>query len=196
MATLTEAKAIGGIGAILVLLTAVPSVGWILGIIGFILILIAIKFISDEVKDRKIFSDMMISVVLSIIAVAVAGIMVVAAVFRLFGLGTFTDTGFVVNPNVQPGDWLGFAAIILPFLAAVWVLFILSAVFLRRSLEQTKVKLGVRLFGTAGLIYLIGAITVIIGVGFLLILIAEIILAIAFFSIRETGQAEKPMQYA
>lgn len=196
MAYLSEAKAMGGVGAILVLLIVVPNFGWILGIIGFILILIAIKYISDEVKERKIFNDMMISVILSIIAVAVAGVAIVAAVFTLLGLGTFTGNQFVVNPNVQPGDWIGFAlALIIPLLV-VWILFIVSAVFLRRSLDTIKEKLNVRLFGTAGLIFLIGAVTIIIGVGVILIIIAEIILAIAFFSIREREEVEKPMQYA
>ena len=196
MGSLSDAKVMGGIGAILVLLTGIPNFGWILGIIGFVLILIAMKYISDAVQDRKIFSDMMISVALAIVAIAVAGIAVVAAVFSLLGLGTFTGDQFVINPNVQPGDWIGFALSLIVPLVAIWILFIVSAVFIRRSLEATKDKLNVRWFGTAGLIYLIGAITVIIGVGFLLIIVAEVLLAIAFFSIQERRELDKPVQYA
>lgn len=196
MASLSEAKIMGGIGAILVLLTAVPNFGWILGIIGFILVLIAIKYISDEVNDRNIFNDMMISVILAIVAIIVAGITVISAFFRLLGLGSFVGTEFVIAPNVQPGDWIAFALAILPFLAVVWILFIVSAVFIRRSLDAIGMRLKIKLFGTAGLIYLIGAVTVIILVGVALIIVAEVLLAIAFFLIQERGESEKPMQYA
>lgn len=187
MSTLTEAKAIGGIGAILVILTAVPSFGWLLGIIGLILILIAINRISYEVKDRKIFSDMMLSVILAIVALVILGIAVIASVFTLMGLGSFSGTEFVPAPNVKPGDYIAFFVALVPALIAVWVLFILSAVFIRRSLTSMGDKLNIRLFGTAGLIYLIGAATIIIGVGVLLIFVSEILLAIAFFMIEESA---------
>jgi uncharacterized membrane protein len=42
------------------------------------------------------------------------------------------------------------------------------------------------MFNTAGLVFLIGAATAIIGVGFLLILVAQILLVVAFFSIKES----------
>jgi len=47
MTSLSEAKVFGGIGSILVLLTAVPSVGPLFGIAGFIMILLAINNISQ-----------------------------------------------------------------------------------------------------------------------------------------------------
>lgn len=185
MATMSGAKAMGGIGSILVILTAIPGFGFILGIVGFILILIAIKIISDQVKDRRIFSDMMISVLLSIVAIAVAGVTIVVSLYKLLGLGSFAGGTFTPGANVQPGDWVGFVITIIPFLLAIWVLFIISAIFIRRSLDSTGQRVGVGLFGTTGLIYLIGAATVIIGIGILLIFVAEILLAVSFFSINE-----------
>jgi hypothetical protein len=53
MASLSQAKTYGGIGSLLVLLSPVPSVGWILAIAGFVLTLIAVKNISDVVKDSR-----------------------------------------------------------------------------------------------------------------------------------------------
>lgn len=197
MTAISEAKAMGGIGAILVILTVIPQIGWIVGVIGFVLILIATSQISRLVKDRAIFSDMLYSVVLSIVAVIVVGIAVVVAFFRVIGLGTFTGQGFVMNPNVTPGDYLAFFVALVPALVAVWVLVILSAVFLRRSLTAMGNRLNVGLFGTTGLLYFIGALTVIIGIGFLLIFIAEILLAISFFSINEqmvTGGGASPAE--
>ena len=194
MTALSDAKAMGGIGSILVLLTPVPSVGWILAIIGFILILIAIKRISYAVGDASIYSNMIISVVLVIASLGVAAITVIAAFLRILGMGSFVGSTFVLSPNLQPGDWVGFALAVLPGLIAVWVLLMISALFLRRSFVSIASKLNVRLFDTAALIYLIGAATAVIAIGFLLILIAEIMFAIAFFSISETSPVSAQKQ--
>jgi uncharacterized membrane protein len=48
------------------------------------------------------------------------------------------------------------------------------------------------MFSTAGLLYLIGAATAIIGVGFLVLLVAQILTAVAFLSIPE--RAREPIQ--
>ncbi len=192
MTTLSEAKVMGGIGAILVILTAIPDYGFVLGIAGLVLILVAISVISREVNDRRIFSDMLMSVILAIVALIILGIAVAAAVFSLIGLGNFTGPDFVPGPNVQPGDFIAFFVALIPALLAIWVLFIVSAVFIRRSLDSMGKKLNVRLFGTAGLLYLIGAATIIIGVGIILIFVSEILLAIAFFTIETAAPSQNP----
>ncbi len=64
MASLGQAKTLGGIGAILALLFWVPSnVGIGLLIVGLVLMLIAVKNIADTVGDQAIFSNMMYSVI-------------------------------------------------------------------------------------------------------------------------------------
>ena len=50
------------------------------------------------------------------------------------------------------------------------------------------------MFETAGLLYLIGAATAIIGIGFVLILVAEILLAVSFFSISEQPKVPQANQ--
>jgi hypothetical protein len=67
MASLSQAKTLGGVGSILVLLGAVPSVGFILAIVGFIMILVAVKNVSETLSEPKIFNDMIISVLMAII---------------------------------------------------------------------------------------------------------------------------------
>lgn len=187
MASISEAKTLGGVGSILLLLTIIPNFGFILGIIGFILILVAMSSISHIVNDHKIFSDMIISVVLSIVAIIIAGVMVIMALYEVLGLGNFSGGAFNLTQNVQPGDIASLLAKIIPFLGAVWVLMILAAVFFRRSLYSTGERTGVSLFGTTGLLYLIGAILIIIGIGLILIFVAEILLIVSFFSINENA---------
>ncbi|MDG6995135.1 MAG: DUF996 domain-containing protein [Nitrososphaerota archaeon] len=185
MASLSEAKSLGGVGSVLVLLTVAPTVGWILGIAGFVMTLVAVKYISQIVKEVKIFNDMLISVVLAIGGIAVGTVTVLGAVFRALGMGSFVGTEFVPGPNIAAGDWIGLALGVLAGLAVVWALMIASAVFLRRSYDSIAAKLNVGMFRTTGLLYLIGAATTIIGVGFALILVAQILAAVSFFSMPE-----------
>ncbi len=189
MTKLSDAKIMGGLGSILVLLMPVPSVGWLLAIAGFILILVAIKRISESVGDSTIFGNMIYSVLLAIVALSVAVVTVIAAVLKILGMGSWVNSTFMLSPNLQPGDWIGLILAIIPGLIAVWVLLIFSAIFLRRSFVSMSEKLGVHLFDTGALIFLIGGITVVVGIGFFLILVAEIIFAVAFFSIPENVPA-------
>jgi uncharacterized membrane protein len=77
----------------------------------------------------------------------------------------------------------------------LFVFVIITAIFLRKSLGLLSTKTGVGLFGTTGLLILIGAVLTIIAVGLLLIWIAMLILAIAFFSIKPQ-QAQPAMATA
>jgi len=70
-------------------------------------------------------------------------------------------------------------------LAIIWVLLLASAIFVRRSYESIGKKIGIGMFGTTGLIYLIGAALTIVLVGFVLLFVALILNIIAFFSIAE-----------
>jgi len=56
MKSLSEAKMLGGIGSILLLVGApIPQVGFVVSIVGLILQFIAIKNISEIVQDQSIF---------------------------------------------------------------------------------------------------------------------------------------------
>ena len=192
MATLGQAKTYGGIGSILALLLPVPTIGWLLSIAGLVLMLFAVKYISDIVRDPSIFNDMMISVAITIVGVVVGFFILVASLFRFMGLNNlnFTDFGSSFNPSTIPtGDWVGLITWALTGIAVVWSLLMVSAVFLRRGYGKVGKALNVGMFGTAGLIFLIGAATSIIVVGFLLIPIAFILMAVAFFSIDENSSA-------
>jgi hypothetical protein len=69
-------------------------------------------------------------------------------------------------------------------LVIAWVFAVVSAVFFRRSLNLTGDHLNVKMFRTAGLLVLIGAVLTIVIVGAVISLVANILLAVAFFQIR------------
>lgn len=202
MPQLSQAKTMGGVGAILLLLGFVPAVGWVLSIAGGVLILIAVKYISEIVSDPAIFRNMILAVVLAIVGLVVGVAVVISTVFSTLGLpatfGGFGGLGAFSPPaNIPPGDWVHLISGILAGLAVVWILLIVSALFVRRSYGSMASKLGVPMFGTAGLLYLIGAALTIVLVGFILILIGEILNVVAFFSIPEQQpqtQQSQPVQ--
>ncbi|HUK74323.1 MAG TPA: DUF996 domain-containing protein [Nitrososphaerales archaeon] len=159
MASLSQAKTLGGVGSILIF---IPFVS----LVGYILIIIAIKDISDDLQDKTIFRNVVIAAVTGIVG-ALAG----ASVF-VFGAVTSVLSGGV-------SAFLGIAVGLL----VVWVFLIISAVFLRRAYDSMAKELGVSMFSTAATLYLIGAALTIVLVGFILLFIAEILQAVAYFSI-------------
>ena len=169
----------------MVVLTAVPSVGALLGIVGFILMLVAIKNISEVVGDRSIFNNMLVAVGLAIAGIVVGALVVVGSVLRFVGLNALS-LGPSFNASAVPtGDWVGLIGSVLVGLAVVWAMLLASAVYVRRSYGVIASKLNVRMFGTAGMLYLIGAATTIVLVGFVLLFVAQILVVVAFFSIEE-----------
>ncbi len=192
MASLSQAKTLGGIGSILLLLAAVPTVGFILAIVGLILILIAVKYISDVVQDSSIFRDIVIGIGIAIAGLIVFGLIVFSAVIKFVGslagltsLTTLTTLTTSTGVSSLPPGLVGFVETVLAGIAVLWLLFIASSVFVRMSYKKVAQRLNVGLFGTAALLYLIGAILTVVLIGLVIILVAEILLIIAFFSIPE-----------
>jgi len=187
MVTLREAKLMGGIGSILILLPLVPYVGLTLTIVGWVLIAIAVNHISKAVNNPSIFRDFLIGFILSVIGIFVA----FAA-----GLATFA-IAFIRHAYV-PGPMMSNVASILAgvivFLVVLWVLMVLSAVFIRRSYSEIAKALNVGMFSTVGLLYLIGAATLIIVVGVIVLLIACILQIVAFFEIPDELPKQQPIQ--
>lgn len=163
MGTLGEAKLLGGIGSILML---IPPIN----IIGFILVLVATKYISDAIGDKSVFDNMLYAVITGIVG-TIAGI---AVFLSGFFAGMFTFGG---------GALLGIAG-----LAIVWIFLVISSLFIRRAYGTMATRLDSGSFGTAGTLYFIGAILTIVLVGLLVLAIAFIFQIVAFFSIKENLQ--------
>jgi len=158
----------------------------VLGLVGLILVLIALKRLSGYYNAKGIFDNALYGVIAAIIGVVVfvAGIVVAA-------------TGLLSDMGIAWDDWAGIKeidmtwdiiephiAIIIGSLVALFAFVVVSAIFLRKSLTTLSTKTGVNMFGTAGLLMLIGATLTIIVIGFILIWVALILLTVAFFSIK------------
>jgi len=204
--TLESSKYMGGVGSLLLVIGGVgmfgtPFVG-LLGLVGLILILISLNGLANFYGDRGIFNNAIYGFIAGIVGVAAfIGTLVVAFAF-VTSLPDWAQT------YINEQDWQGLAtaiqnhitdvtsaldlvgSLILTLVLALVVLFVFLVVaffFFRRSLGRLSTKTHVGLFGTAGLLMLIGAVLTIIVIGFLLIWIGWILLTIAFFSIHETA---------
>jgi uncharacterized membrane protein len=166
MATLSQAKTLGGVGSILVF---IPFVS----IVGYILVVIAVKEISDDLHDSTIFNNLLIAAVTGIVGALAGAFFVVFGAFS--AVATFSISGFL---GVITG------------LLIVWIALIISAIFLKRAYDTMGQKLGVGMFKTAATLYLVGAALTIVLVGFLLLFIGQIVQAVAYFSIPEQLPAQ------
>lgn len=184
------------------LLAAVPAVGWVLSIAGAVMVLIAIKYISEIVQDHSIFTNMILAIALGIVGVVVGVVVILGTVFTTLGLGAFAGAfpgGFprsLAPSTIPAGDWVGLIVGALAGLAVIWVLLLVSAIFVRKSYESVAKKLGVGMFGTVGLLYLIGAALTIVLVGFVLLFVAVILNIVAFFSIPDQPMPQSMPQPA
>ncbi len=186
MSGLRDAKILGGIGAILLLLSFIP----ILPIVGIVLLFIAVKKISDEVKDKDIFKNYLNSFIINIIALFILTAMIIA--IFLSGIFSFTDPGQFANIS----DPTSFLAEIEPLLGGLvgcalaglifWILLIFGALYLKKSYDSIADKTDVHLFKTTGLLTFIGAITLIIGIGIIILFIARILEIASYFSLPDT----------
>lgn len=208
-------KTLGGIGALLLFVSViagllVPYSSLILGAVGLILVLVALHSLADYYHDPSIFSNALYAFVAVIIGVITAvGVIVGTVLLNLDKLKTFVSQiypgwngdwaslqGMTPDTNALQSGNIDFSVIvpiligILAFAVVVWVFAIIATFFIRKSLKTVSDKSTVGLFGTAGLLMLIGAVLIVaLGFGILLVWIGTLILAIAFFQLRPLAPA-------
>ena len=90
MSKLSEAKILGGVGAILMLIGIFVPTG-VVSIIGLILIFIAVKYIADETKDEEIFKNYLMHFILSIIAIVAVIVVMLISFGAIGGLAFFNS---------------------------------------------------------------------------------------------------------
>jgi uncharacterized membrane protein len=200
-------KILGGVGALLMFIGIIPFISYygILELVGLILVFVALYNFGSHYREGGIFNNALYGLIMGIVGVVVA--VAVAIVGILAQLSTFMGkiypgwngdwtsiSGMTPNlSNLNFNDIMGFIGPIIALFVILWVFAIISAFFVRRSMVKLSAKSGIGLFGTAGLLLLIGAVLTIIVIGAILIWIAVLLIAIAFFRIRaEQAQPTTP----
>jgi uncharacterized membrane protein len=186
MKSLSEAKMLGGIGSILLLVGApIPQIGFVVSIVGLILQFIAIKNISEIVQDQSIFSNFLINFIFGILAIGSVLIVLIATIGSVGGISFFTALEGM-NPT-QPAEIFSYIQPLLSgcilALVVMWIVLLIGAIYLRKSYNSIAEQTNVETFKTTGTLYLVGTASIIFIVGFLIIFIARIFEIISFFSI-------------
>ena len=192
-------RILGLIGTLLMFIGIVPYINFfgVVEVIGLILVMIALYNLGGYYKEAGIFNNALYGLITAIGGAVVSVVAVIVTV-----LSSLTDFLQTIFPDWN-GDWTALSGLtpdptnisidsIAPFivgiftvLAVLWVFSIISAFFIRRSFGTLSEKSGVNLFSTAGLIILIGAVlTVIFGIGLILIWISALLIAIAFYQLK------------
>jgi uncharacterized membrane protein len=187
------------VGSILMVISIWSIAGPIIGMVGFMLVLIAVKSISENLGDAFIFRNMLASAILGIVGMMAIFIVLLAGLFALplWRVLLHQPAPTTLPPGAPPYSAFGIFDFWVPVMAGlgvVWLLFIASAVFLRRSFNSMARGLKIGLFSTVGLLYLVGSALLIILVGFVVLFVGWILQAVAFFSIPEQLPGEAAAQ--
>jgi len=172
-------KTLAGVGAILLLLGFVPYAGWVLAIVGVVLLVIGMKELSKYYQDQNVYQNTLTGVKFYVVAVVAAAAAIVAVMIGVASATDFTFKNFV--PTV--GFGVGVAAL-LAGLVVAFVFYILAASHLKRALDSLAQKSGETSFATAGTLLWIGSILTIVLIGLVLIFVAWIFATMGFFSIK------------
>jgi uncharacterized membrane protein len=160
-------------------------------------VLIGLKGLANFYNEQGIFNNalyaIIIGVVGAVVAVAAVAISAVAALADLgIDLATMDDwanigpelsTIFTDITDLSPIFTL--LGALLVGVIIIFVVAIIAMYFLRRSMNDLSAKSGVGLFGTAGLLMLIGAVLSIVVIGVIIIWIGLILATVAFFQMRQ-----------
>ncbi|TFH25679.1 DUF996 domain-containing protein [Candidatus Bathyarchaeota archaeon] len=204
--TLESSKTLGGIGAILMFIGIFPYISYygIVELIGAILVLTALYSLGNYYKDSGIFNNALYGIMAGIVGVVSAvaiGLAIVLPNIKDFLMTIFPSwngdwstisslSGMTPNTsNIGIGDVIPFISAAIVIFVILWVFAMIATFFVRRSLVRLSVKTNVGLFSTAGLLLLIGAfLVIVVGLGLILMWVAALILAIAFFNMKPTQQ--------
>jgi uncharacterized membrane protein len=199
---LEMSKNVGGIGALLVFIGGLAVFGsfyaGVLSVIGLILVMVALKGMADNYKEAGIFNNALYAFIMVIIGgVAFVGALIASVLMLIANLSLDIYnpaewTAMLTDLSDLSGIMSFLGAIILA-IVVLFVFLVIAVIFFRKSLNQLSAKSGVGMFGTTSMLMLIGAVLVIaFGIGIIIIWIAWLLLAIAFFQIRSQPAQPQP----
>ena len=162
-------KILGGLGALFIVLSVIPYLGVFFGIVGVILLLIALKKFSESEGRKEIFSLFLKGFLINLIGGIIGGLL----------LGTEIELVFVEHSGIL--NWiLAVVGGIILYVSAVW-----GNYYVKRSFELIAMITGNTLFAWAGKLLFWGAVLIIILIGGVISWVGWILAAVAFFTTEE-----------
>ncbi len=177
-----QAITLGRIGILLPIAAIIPFLGILAGPAAMVLLLVSYHFFSKVYEKPGIFKNALIGTIVPIVANIIGGIIIGISV----GSAAFSPS----PESLEAGNFEQITSILFESGATILGGLIILAgsiigfYFLFQGLKILAEQSGVKLFRTAGLLYFIGAIGLILFfLGSLVIFVAWIIHIVAYFSI-------------
>ena len=173
------AKVLFAVGLILELVGgfAVGADGGLVALLGLVLSLVGIYYLSKHFGRPDVFRNYLYSFIAALVGALVLFGFVVAYFFSLAKL------------VLPPFDFLSILLAFLPIWIVLWVVVVFSAYFLRRAYMGLAEAGGVGHFKTAATLVWIGALTFVILVGLVISLIGQIFAIIGAFELKQPTAA-------
>lgn len=160
---LRQARLFGGIGTVMLMLGPIPYVGWIIAIVGIILLGISLSNLAGATGDRSISTNFAISLVIGIVG-------------GIFALLLFFGAGFT-----------GLSTLGIMAGGVTYILSVICAYFMSRTYRTIGTRLSIASFNTAAALCFWGTVGILVfGIGLIVLLIANVLLIVAFFSIPDS----------
>jgi uncharacterized membrane protein len=168
-------KMLGGIGYILILMGWMPRIGTFLSLVGTALWFISMYQLSNILGKPSIFRKVLIFLILGITS------MVTAFAFAIMA-GIMAGVSLSASVRGETGAILGLGLGAAITIIVTYAIIVVSAYFYKEAYYILAQATTQNLFKIGGLLFFIGAITIILfGLGLLLIIVSNILLAVAFF---------------
>ncbi|WP_291860068.1 DUF996 domain-containing protein [Marinilabilia sp.] len=183
-----QAITLGRIGILLPIASLIPLLGSVAGLAALILLLMSHHQFSKAYENPPIFKKALIGFLIPVIVNIVGMVIIVIGAGSAFL--TLTGDGFDPENIQQIMTLLFESGVTIVGLLLILIGTIVGNYFIFQALKALAASSGVNTFKTAGLLYFIGAIGLILfGLGILVAIVAWIIHVVAYFSI----QAEEPI---
>ncbi len=182
----------GIIGSILILLIEFVSLGWAVAIVGFVFVGIAVYTLSKNFNYPPIFKNYALYLVTVAVGIAAAAtyILIVLSSSQVSSLVTQITNATSISASLESSVIQTLLVPVVLTLAVLVATFVISAIFLRRSFNAIAERTGVHLFASTGMVYLVGAaLTAVFGLGLIIIFVAFILQAIAFYYLWRQSQS-------
>lgn len=186
-----QAITLGRIGILLPIAAIIPFLGTLAGLAVMILLLFSHYYFSKIYEKKGIFNNALIGTIITVAANLLGGIILTVAV----GSAAFTLSG----GEMESFDFQNIREIIFESGLSIFGVIIMIAglivgyYFIFNALKTLAQETGIKYFKTAGLLYFIGSIAVILFfVGFLVMFVAWILHIVAYFSIQPEEAASEP----
>jgi uncharacterized membrane protein len=194
-------RILGLLGALFMIIGFLPTVGWLLMLLGIIFVLVAIKGYGDAYKEGSIFHNALYTLVFEIVGIVVfLGVVIFGLMSFLssVGINNISQLSSWQNINWQQAittsNFLPFIGAIILGLVILFAFTVLASLYFRKAMKTMSEKTGVKLFHTTGTLFFIGALLTIIIIGFIVIWVSFILLMISFYESKTHEQMQQPQQ--